>query len=229
MASPRLRLVFALLLCSGMLGIWSAFSWAQSARAGSNVSPSLYTRDLAIGHVAAAASKIGSLRGINVRALARRFTTLAREQETNAAGPTGNGQLVTTTNWSVTPAGTQTNLGDYPVNAALSPDGSHLLAVNSGAGIQSVQVVDTASGAVIQTVPYTAPNGAFIGAAYSPDGKSAYVAGGGQNVVHFFTVAADGTLTASGDVTLGPSTGAPLNNDPYPAGLSVSRDRKSVV
>jgi YVTN family beta-propeller protein len=206
--------------------LWSTLSWVQSAQAGSTVSPALYTRDLAIDHVAAAAAQIGSLHGIDTHALARRFTALARAQETNAAGPTGTGQLVTTTNWSVTPAGTQTNLGDLPVNAVLSPDGAHLLIVNSGAGIQSVQVIDTSSSGVIQTIPYSAPNGAFIGAAYSPNGKSAYVAGGGQNVVHFFTVGGDGMLTANGDLSLGPSTGAPTNNDPYPAGLSVSRDGK---
>ncbi|MDQ6742902.1 MAG: YncE family protein, partial [Candidatus Dormibacteraeota bacterium] len=120
---------------------------------------------------------------------------------------------------TITPAGSQSRLGDLPVNAVLSPDGGHLLVVNSGAGVQSVQVVATKTGAVVQTIPYLAPDSAFVGAAYSPDGAQAYVAGGGSGAVHTFAVAGDGTLTKQGDIQLG----APKQN-PFPIGLSVSPD-----
>ncbi|MBJ7599256.1 bifunctional YncE family protein/alkaline phosphatase family protein [Candidatus Nephthysia bennettiae] len=120
---------------------------------------------------------------------------------------------------AITPAGRQAPLGDLPVSSTLSPDGAHLLVVNSGAGVQSAQVVDTKTGGVVQTVPYAAPDSAFVGAAYSPDGAHAYVAGGGSGVVHAFGVAADGLLTRAADIHLG----TPKQN-PFPTGLSVSPD-----
>jgi YVTN family beta-propeller protein len=109
----------------------------------------------------------------------------------------------------------------------MSPDGSHILVVNSGAGVQSVQVVDPVTHAVQQSIPYYAPHSAFIGVAYSRDGSHAYVSGGGENVVHTLSVGSDGTLTATGDVKLG--TVAPDGSqNPYPTGLSVSPDGKTV-
>ena len=98
---------------------------------------------------------------------------LAVARDTAEPGPRQGGALLINQR-SITPAGTQSALGDLPVNAALSPDGAHLLVVNSGAGIQSVQVVETKTGKVAQTIPYPVPNSAFVGAAYSPDGSKAY-------------------------------------------------------
>lgn len=120
---------------------------------------------------------------------------------------------------SITPAGRQTELGDLPLHAILSPDGGRLLVANSGAGTQSVQVIDPTSGRIVQTLPYNAPDSVFIGLAYSPDGKRAYAAGGGSAVVHAYTVGADGALTPDGDITIGT-----VKDNPYPTGLSISPD-----
>jgi YVTN family beta-propeller protein len=126
-------------------------------------------------------------------------------------------------NWVVTPAGGQTNLWDLPLNSTLSPDGRHLLVVNSGAGIQSLQVVDTSNSAVIQTLHYVAPASVFVGVAYSPDGHHAYASGGGSDVVHTYSVASNASLVPAGDIRIG--TG---NQNPFPTGLSVSSDGMSV-
>ena len=64
---------------------------------------------------------------------------------------------------TITPAGKQSSLGDLPLNAVFSPDGTHLLVSNSGAGMQSLQVVNAATGGVVQTLPYTAPASVFVG------------------------------------------------------------------
>src|SRR5450432_537570 len=69
--------------------------------------------------------------------------------------------------WTITPAGLETRLGDLPMNSVLSPNGRDLLVSNDGAGIQSLQVVSAASRRVLQTIPYTAPSSVFIGLAYS--------------------------------------------------------------
>ena len=122
-------------------------------------------------------------------------------------------------NWTITPAGTQTLLGDLPLNSVLSPDGRFLLVSNDGAGIQSLQVVSTATNRVVQTIPYTVPNGVFVGLAYSPDGAHAYAASGGSDVVHTFDVLSGGTLAPAGDVTIGTT-----KDNPFPTGLSISPD-----
>jgi len=80
-------------------------------------------------------------------------------------------------NRTITPAGTQSSLGNLPLNAVLSPDGTHLLVANSGAGEQSLQVVSTATGGAVQTIHYDAPNSVFYGLAYSPGGTRAYASG----------------------------------------------------
>lgn len=126
-------------------------------------------------------------------------------------------------NWTITPAGKQTSLGDLPLNSVLSPDGRYLLVSNGGAGIQSLQVVTVANNKVIQTLPYYAPHSVFIGLAYSPDGKKVYASGGGEDVVHTFTVSDSGMLTADGDITIGT-----LQANPFPTGLSISPDGKTL-
>jgi YVTN family beta-propeller protein len=126
-------------------------------------------------------------------------------------------------NWTITPAGTETPLGDLPMNAVLSPDGHTLLVSNDGAGIQSLQVVSAASRMVLQTIPYTAPSSVFIGLAYSPDGNYAYASGGGSDVVHTYAVKQGGLLTANGDITIGTTA-----QNPFPTGLSISPDGKTL-
>ena len=63
------------------------------------------------------------------------------------AGPTG-GNSITPQGWYVSPAGTQTQLGDRPFGIALSPDGKYLAVTNDGASTQSIMVVDRASSKV---------------------------------------------------------------------------------
>ncbi len=93
-------------------------------------------------------------------------------------GTHGNKTLLVN-DWTITPAGVQTTLGDLPLNAVLSPDGRALLIANSGAGVQSLQVVSTADNHIMETIPYPVPGSVFVGLAYSPDGRHAYASGGG--------------------------------------------------
>ncbi len=130
---------------------------------------------------------------------------------------------------SITPAGRQSDLGDLPLNAILAPDGKHLLVSNSGAGIQSLQVVNTRDGSVAQELPYYAPDSVFVGLAYSPDGTTAYASGGGSGVIRTYAVGTDGLLTTGAAWSAGPKQtvslgGSRLGNAPWPIGLSVSPD-----
>jgi YVTN family beta-propeller protein len=136
-------------------------------------------------------------------------------------GPQGGNRTLLINQRTITPAGSQTALGDLPMNAVLSPDGAHLLVINSGTGIQSLQVVDTANSKVVQTIQYLVPDSVFVGAAYSPDGTQLFVAGGGFDVVHTFNVGANGLLSKNGDIQIGT-----LHQNFYPMGVSVSPDGK---
>jgi YVTN family beta-propeller protein len=145
------------------------------------------------------------------------------------AGPQGDGTGITPVGWRVTPVGQQTTLGSLPTTSALSPDGSKLLVLNAGDyPVESLQVIDTATKTVTQTIGYTSPAAVYAGAAFSPDGTHAYAAGGGSEVIHTYTVT-NGQLTEGTPIKLPAANpaGQPVNM--YPAGLAVTPDGKRLV
>jgi YVTN family beta-propeller protein len=128
----------------------------------------------------------------------------------------------------ITPAGDQTPLGNLPMNAVLAPDGKTMLVANSGAhDPETLQVISTATGKPIQTIPYGAPDGVVFGLAYAPkgpNGPQAFASGGGFNTIHSFNVASDGTLTPAGDISLGSPTA-----NIFPMGLGVTPDGMTLM
>src|SRR6266567_1058279 len=144
------------------------------------------------------------------------------------AGPSGDGTAITPVGFRVDPAGQQTTLGSLPLASATAPDGRTMLIVNAGDANQSVQVVDTATSKVVQTLTYQSPQAVFTGVAYSPDGTHAYVSGGGNNVIRAYGVTG-GHLTEATPMALptkNPS-GAAVNM--YPAGLAVTPEGRRLV
>jgi len=132
-------------------------------------------------------------------------------------GPFGSGYTLLPSGRILTPAGTQTVLDSVPTNAVLSPDGRYLLVTDNGRGAyQQVQVVSTKTLKVIQVVGYQRPNGLFLGLAYADHGTMAYASGGGESVVHAYSVARNGQLTARTDISLA----GPGNWNPFPAGMT---------
>jgi YVTN family beta-propeller protein len=96
------------------------------------------------------------------------------------AGPQpGGGTSITPQGWFVSPAGTQTALGDHPFGIALSPDGKFLAVSNDGVGTQSIMLVDRTTSKVVQEIDYTGPQGVYVGIEYSPDGSKLYASAGG--------------------------------------------------
>ncbi len=144
------------------------------------------------------------------------------------AGPAKDGTAVTPIGYQVTPAGIQTDLGDLPLGAVASPDGRWLVVGNDGQATQSLQVVDTESGKVTQTVSYPAPKALYTGLAFAPDGKTLFASGGGNNVIRRYAV-------AGGALTEGPSFPLPTANpagakvNPFPAGLAATPDGARVL
>lgn len=144
------------------------------------------------------------------------------------AGPRPDGTATAPTGYGIAPAGTQTNLGDLPLDAALSPDRSTLAVVNAGQATQSLQLVDAATGRVTQTVPYPNPKAVFTGLAFSPDGRALYVSGGGQNVVRRYAVDR-GQVTEGAPIPLPTVTPTGARTTPFPAGIAVTPDGRRLV
>ncbi|MGZ4489891.1 MAG: alkaline phosphatase family protein [Nocardioidaceae bacterium] len=166
--------------------------------------------------------------GVGALALVVAGGAATAAQLTTHAGPSGDGTAVTPVGFRVTPAGSQTTLGDLPLNTALSPDGKTMLVSNDGQGTQSLQVVDTSTSKVVQTLDYASPQSLFVGLAFSPDGTKAYAAGGGQQVIHTYDVK-DGRLTETAPITLPKTNPAGAAVNMFPAGLSTTADGKQLV
>ncbi|MGC2477446.1 MAG: hypothetical protein WA485_24110, partial [Candidatus Sulfotelmatobacter sp.] len=87
------------------------------------------------------------------------------------------------------PAGDAVELGSLPLNILASPEGDKAIVMLSGWREQGVQVVDLKTRKITQTLQQ---DGAFYGAAFSPDGHTLYVSGGNTDTI--FTYAwRDGT------------------------------------
>ena len=116
------------------------------------------------------------------------------------------------------PAGTVADVGSMPLAMILSPDGRKVLVLLNGYREQGVQVVDRASGRVDQNLPQAA---AFLGIAFSPDGRTLFASGGNQDVVYRYAWRDDrATLTDS--LVLAEKRGT--SGTRYPGGLAPSPD-----
>ena len=117
------------------------------------------------------------------------------------------------------PVGTMHDLGSLPLALLASPDGRHFIVVNSGYSDQGFQVVERATGNVVQTVVQPA---AFVGAAFSPDGRDLFVSGGNRDLVYRYAWT-PGHAELRDSIAL--AVVAPRDNGTrYPAGMAASRD-----
>jgi YVTN family beta-propeller protein len=149
--------------------------------------------------------------------------------EVGHPGPRGDQTVVTPQGWRITPAGVSTRLGSLPTASALSPDGALLVVINAGdAATQSIQVVDTATHQVVQTIGYTAPDGVHAGVAFAPDGAHVYASASGANTIHEYSVTGR-QLVEEPAIALPATDQAGRTADPSPAGLAVTPDSRRLV
>ncbi|GAC1376083.1 MAG: hypothetical protein NVSMB30_21010 [Hymenobacter sp.] len=97
----------------------------------------------------------------------------------------GTSQTLLPNGWKLNPAGTATALGDLPLNLQISPDGRLAAVVNGGWGQNSVQLLDAATGQLLDTRVVPA---AWAGLAFAPDGLTLYASGGQHNRIHCFRI-----------------------------------------
>ena len=116
------------------------------------------------------------------------------------------------------PVGDFIDLGSMPVAMALAPGGDKLAVVLSGWREQGLQIVDLKSRRVLQTL--TQPS-AFLGIAFSRDGKELYVSGGNEDAIFCYSWR-DGTAAFDHKIVLADK--APDKpGSRYPSGLAASR------
>jgi DNA-binding beta-propeller fold protein YncE len=147
------------------------------------------------------------------------------------------------------PAGRMTPVGSFPTGGALTPDGRFYWSVDAGRGSTAVRIVDVATGAVKQALPIP---GGYVGIAFAPDGRHAYVSGvpadgdfgkglkgASGDVIHVFDVdPASGNASEANPIPLPDARDgaaaqdelpAASNVNSWPEGLDVSGDGKYLV
>ena len=117
------------------------------------------------------------------------------------------------------PAAPQHPVASFPLGMAVTPDSGHIAMSVDGWYRQGVQIVDRATGEVTQTLEQPA---AFIGIAFSPDGRMLYASGGNQDVIYRYDWSAGrGALRDSIVLAAGNRRGSGTR---YPAGIALSPD-----
>jgi DNA-binding beta-propeller fold protein YncE len=117
------------------------------------------------------------------------------------------------------PAGRSFDVGNMPLAMTLSPEGDHFIVSLNGWREQGVQVIERATGRIVQTLVQPA---AFLGLAFSPDGQTLYASGGNEDAVYRYSWR-DAKATLVDHIAL-------AEKDPkrdgtrFPAGLAMSRD-----
>ena len=122
------------------------------------------------------------------------------------------------------PAGEAVDLGSLPINLLLTPEKDRAVVVLSGWREQGIQVVDLKTRKVTQTL---LQDGAFYGAAFSPDGHHLCVSGGNTDML-FVYAWKDGSAALENKFELAKAKTADGTGTSYPAGLAFSPNGKFV-
>jgi DNA-binding beta-propeller fold protein YncE len=120
------------------------------------------------------------------------------------------------------PAGEAVELGSMPLNIVPANSGDKAVVVLSGWREQGIQVVDLKARQVTQTL---LQDGAFYGAAFSPDGNMLYVSGGNTDTI-FAYAWRDGAASLANEFVLAKAKTADGTGTSYPAGLAVATNGK---
>jgi YVTN family beta-propeller protein len=87
-------------------------------------------------------------------------------------------QVLLPNGWTLSPAGRSLNLGDLPLNIAVSASGKLMAVTNNGQGTQSIELIDPVHEMRLDSVEIAK---SFYGLKFSGDGKTLYASGGNDN------------------------------------------------
>lgn len=101
--------------------------------------------------------------------------------------------------WSLTPAGKQVDVGDLPLNMAVSPDNKWIAITNNGQSDQSVQILEVKTGKITDSVLMLK---SWYGLVFGADSKTLYASGGNDNRIIIFGLQ-NGKLSRKDSIELG--------------------------
>ncbi len=127
---------------------------------------------------------------------------------------------------SLDPAGRSYPIGNMPLAASASPEGRFVVVSLAGWREQGLDIVDRSTGTVVQHLPQA---GAFLGLAWSADGRTLYVSGGVTDMVYQYAWHPDGAAPATlvDSLALGHADPATPGST-YPAGIATSPDGRTL-
>ncbi|HXH62169.1 MAG TPA: alkaline phosphatase family protein [Fimbriimonadaceae bacterium] len=127
-----------------------------------------------------------------------------------APGILSNGKLIT-------PLGESTDVGSYPTNMVLSPNGRYAVVSDSGYR-QQLSVIDVNTGELKSKVEFTDSNtGLYYGLAFGPGG-TLYASRGAEDKVSSYGLSTDGKLTPTAEY-----------HDPAPSGSKIPHNVAGVA
>lgn len=145
-------------------------------------------------------------------AIAQTASPLSRDGARQTCLPTGI---------CLDPTGRSIAAGNMPLAMVLSPEGDRLVLSLSGWRQQGIQVIDRHTGTVVQTIPQPS---AFLGLAFSNDGRTLYVSGGNEDAIYRYAWR-DKQATLIDSIILAPKEPR-RDGTRFPAGIAVSHDDK---
>ncbi|SHN36682.1 bifunctional YncE family protein/alkaline phosphatase family protein [Chitinophaga sp. CF418] len=120
--------------------------------------------------------------------------------------------------WSLTPVGEHLQLGDLPLNIAVSSSKKFMAVTNNGQSVQSIQLIDVKSQQVTDAV--VIPK-SWFGLKFSADGNNLYASGGNDNRILQYAVQ-EGKLLLKDSIILGPKWPEKIS----PSGIEIDDSRK---
>ncbi|MEP6730136.1 MAG: bifunctional YncE family protein/alkaline phosphatase family protein [bacterium] len=142
------------------------------------------------------------------------------DRDAHAAADDSHGRLPTGVR--LDPASPLHDVGQMPLAMIVAPEGDRLVLLLNGWRDEGIQVVERASGKVLQTVKLPA---AFLGLVFSADGRKLFASGGNTDVIYVFEWA-NGAATLRDSIVLQARATPKANGVRYPSGLAVSPDGK---
>jgi len=120
--------------------------------------------------------------------------------------------------WSLTPAGRSLEVGDLPLNIAVSSSQKRMAVTNNGQGKQTIQLIDPKTEKILDNVEIPK---SFYGLKFSRDEKTLYASGGNDNWILKYAIVAD-KLVLGDSLILGKK----WPNKISPVGLEIDDDRQ---
>ncbi len=134
-------------------------------------------------------------------------------------GQRTDGSVLLPNQWSLRPIGRQIELGDFPINVAVHPQGRFAAILHTGYSRHGITVVDLTAEKVVTNAPLEE---AFYGIEFSGDGSRLFCSGASEEVIHSFQFK-DGRLSDPHDIQLRATSDVGVAS-----GLAIDSDAKTL-